>query len=82
LSTGDKKNCWFTAQRSGGWAAARQNRRSRVGETRVALKVAFLLAVGQDLALQIAVIWRRSFQRGTVLDWNTWFWLWAVKGAR
>ena len=30
---------------------ARQNRRSRIGKTRVALKMAFLLAVGQDLAL-------------------------------
>ena len=80
MSTGDKKNCWFTAQRRGGGAAewfffycdictlqkqakvmvkllpARQNRRSRIGKTGVALKVAFLLAVGQDLALLELVI--------------------------
>ena len=46
---------------------ARQNRRSRVGETRVALKVAFLLAVGQDLALLELIILYYIFVYYTII---------------
>ena len=51
---------------------ARQNRRSRIGKTGVALKMAFLLAVGQELAI-LELVLLHYIQHTYIQNYNNYF---------